>query len=119
MNKAIQIVSDDLNISIPEYTIAGEPHGNFFAHHWYVACNDHTDKNILVKKIDDALKSINDDYAVERGSALKELYLDILPESTFMDFMKLKGKIGGQHKFPRVIKGKMLEDWKQFLATKS
>jgi hypothetical protein len=116
MNKAIQMVSDELNISIPEFTVAGEPHGNFFAHHWYIACNDHADNKTLARKIDEALKSINDDYAVERGSALRDIYLDILPESTFMEFMKLKGKIGGQHKFPRVIKGKMLEDWKSFLG---
>jgi hypothetical protein len=30
--------------------------------------------------------------------------------------MKSKGKEGGQHKFPRVLKGKMLEDWNKFLA---
>ena len=33
----------------------------------------------------------------------------------FMDFMKHKGKIGGQHKFPRVLKGSMLKDWQSFL----
>jgi GH3 auxin-responsive promoter len=117
MNKAIQVVSNEMNISIPEYTVVGEPHGNFFAHHWYVACDDHANAEELRTKIDLALKDINDDYAVERGSALKEVYLDILPESSFMAFMKLKGKIGAQHKFPRVLKGKMLADWQQFLTT--
>jgi len=117
MNKAIQLVSKEMNISIPEYTVVGEPHGNFFAHHWYVACDDHANAEELRTKIDLALKEINDDYAVERGSALKEVYLDILPESSFMAFMKLKGKIGAQHKFPRVLKGKMLADWQQFLTT--
>ena len=29
--------------------------------------------------------------------------------------MSLKGKLGSQHKFPRVIKGKMLDDWNKFL----
>jgi hypothetical protein len=115
MNRAIQMVSDELNISIPEYTVSGEPLGKFFAHHWYVACDDHAHKETLMQKIDEALKQLNDDYAVERKSALKEVQLDILPESTFMEFMEMKGKIGGQHKFPRVIKGKMLEDWKNFL----
>jgi hypothetical protein len=32
-----------------------------------------------------------------------------------MDFMKWKGKVGGQHKFPRVLKGQMQEDWQAFL----
>jgi hypothetical protein len=116
MNKAIQLVSDELNISIPEYTVVGKPHGNFFAHHWYVACNDHVTGDVLIEKIDTALKALNDDYAVERSSALKEVHIDILPESKFMAFMERKGKVGGQHKFPRVLKGKMLEDWHAFLS---
>jgi len=115
MNKAIQLVSEELNISIPEYTVAGEPHQAFFAHRWYVACDDKIDKELLCRKIDESLKLLNDDYAVERGSALKEIHLEALPEKVFMDFMEHKGKVGGQHKFPRVLKGKMLEDWKSFL----
>ncbi len=116
MNKAIQLASEEMNISIPEFTVVGEPHGTFFAHHWYVACDDHADANALREKIDEHLQMLNDDYATERTSALKEVYLDILSEATFMEFMQLKGKMGGQHKFPRVLKGKMLEDWKLFLS---
>ncbi|MGO8055577.1 hypothetical protein, partial [Rhizobium leguminosarum] len=71
----------------------------------------------LRRKIDQHLKDLNDDYAVERNSALKEVYLTVLPESSFMEFMRVKGKIGGQHKFPRVMKGKMYEDWQKFLET--
>lgn len=63
------------------------------------------------------LMELNDDYAVERKSALKDVRLDVLPQSTFMEFLRLKGKIGGQHKFPRVLKGRMLDDWNRFLGT--
>jgi hypothetical protein len=117
MNKAIQLASESFNISIPEFTVAGVPYGNFFAHQWYVACNDKVDTTMLAKSIDEHLKALNDDYAVERNSALKEVFLEVLSEEQFMEFMKLKGKIGGQHKFPRVLKGKMLEDWQRFLKT--
>ena len=58
---------------------------------------------------------MNDDYAVERKSALKAVKLQVLSEQHFMDFMKMKEKVGGQHKFPRVLKGKMLADWQAFL----
>ena len=97
--------------------VVGEPHGNLFEHPWYVACDDRATADDIRNKIDAALKEINDDYAVERVSALRDVYLDILPEASFMEFMRLKGKIGSQHKFPRVLKGKMLADWKQFLET--
>lgn len=115
MNKAIQLASEELNISIPEFTVAGIPYDSFFAHHWFVACNDMVDKHTLASTIDQKLKELNDDYAVERKSALKAVFLDVLTEDQFMEFMRLKGKVGGQHKFPRVLKGKMLEDWQLFL----
>ncbi|MFX8335550.1 GH3 auxin-responsive promoter family protein, partial [Acinetobacter baumannii] len=87
------------------------PHGNFFAHQWYIACDDvKADPVKIGAFIDDCLKELNDDYAVERNSALKEVRLQVLKEEQFMDFMLKKGKIGGQHKFPRVLKGKMLDD---------
>ena len=65
--------------------------------------------------IDSCLNELNDDYAVERKSALKEIRLTVLKEEDFMNFMLSKGKVGGQHKFPRVLKGTMLTDWYQFL----
>jgi len=115
MNKAIEMASEELNISIPEFTVAGVPHGNFFAHHWYIATDDIADEKKLALRIDAKLKELNDDYEVERRHALKEVYVTVLSEKIFMDFMKSKGKQGGQHKFPRVLKGKMLEEWERFL----
>lgn len=117
MNSAIEQVSEELNICIPEYTVAGMPHQGFFAHQWYVACDDGVDENLLRDKIDEKLRQLNDDYAVERDSALKDVFLQKLPEQKFMHFLELKGKMGGQHKFPRVMKGKMFEDWNRYLDT--
>ncbi len=117
MNRAVQLVSEEMNISIPEFTVAGIPYNSFFAHHWYVACDDHVNSEELRIRLDANLKQLNDDYAVERKSALREVFLDVLPEDSFLEFMKQKGKMGGQHKFPRVVKGKMLQEWKKFVAT--
>ena len=115
MNKAIEMAGEELNIFIPEFTVAGVPHGTFFAHKWYIASNDNCNTEVLKNKIDQHLRKLNDDYATERDSALKEVFLEQLPEEKFMKFMELKGKLGSQHKFPRVMKGKMLEDWNRFL----
>ena len=117
MNKAIELVSEELNVSIPEYTVVGFPHDNMFAHRWYVATNDKVDAEQLCKRIDENLRQLNDDYATERDSALKEVFLEVLPEEKFLQFMEQKGKLGSQHKFPRVMKGKMLEQWNRFLQT--
>ncbi len=67
-------------------------------------------------RLDFHLKALNDDYAVERSAALKEVIVDIFPVQTFYDWMKSKGKVGGQNKFPRVMKSTMLEEWSSFLA---
>ncbi|HRG81493.1 MAG TPA: GH3 auxin-responsive promoter family protein [Chitinophagaceae bacterium] len=117
MNKAIELVSEEFNISIPEYTVVGFPFDNFFAHRWYVATNDTVDAHRLRDSIDEHLRALNDDYATERDSALKEVFLEVLPEEKFLKFMELKGKLGSQHKFPRVMKGKMLADWEKFLSS--
>jgi hypothetical protein len=117
MNKAIELVSEEFNISIPEYTVTGIPHGNFFAHRWYIATDDSVDTDQVRRRIDENLRLLNDDYATERDSALKEVYLEVLPEEKFLKFMELKGKLGSQHKFPRVMKGKMLQEWVHFVET--
>jgi hypothetical protein len=119
MNCAIKKVSEQMGVSIPEFTVAGIPYNNLFAHQWYIACDDHVNPGLLKKNLDDALKELNDDYAVERRHALKEVFIQILPEHIFLDFMRSKGKLGGQHKFPRVMKGHILQDWQHFIANQS
>lgn len=116
MNKAIQLVGEALNISIPEFTVAGVSHGDYFAHHWYIGCDDKIEPAEVRAQLDAQLKLLNDDYAVERGSALKEIIVDIYPTEKFLAFMEQKGKVGGQHKFPRVLKGTMLEEWNAFVG---
>jgi hypothetical protein len=116
MNNAIEMAADEMNLIIPEFTVAGVPHGNFFGHEWYIATDDKVDEEKLANVIDEKLKILNDDYAVERKHALQSVTVKVLGEDVFMNFMEWKGKMGGQHKFPRVLKGKMLEDWKAFLA---
>jgi hypothetical protein len=116
MNKAIEMVSDDLSISIREFTVAGVAHDTLFAHHWYVGTDDTVDAVDLRNRIDARLVQLNDDYAVERKHALKEITVTVLPTATFYKWMEAKGKMGGQHKFPRVLKKGLISEWDAFLA---
>jgi hypothetical protein len=118
MNKAIELVSEEFNISIPEYTVTGFAYEQFFAHRWYIATDGVVDAEQLRRRIDAQLRELNDDYAVERDSALKEVFLEVLPVNVFLQFMEQKGKLGSQHKFPRVMKGTMLAEWEQFLQSR-
>lgn len=118
MNKAVEMVASDLNIEIKEFTVAGIPHGSLFAHHWYLGVDTSVDVAQVREKLDMHLKQLNDDYAVERTAALKDVIVEVLPVTTFYEWMELKGKVGGQNKFPRVIKNAQLEDWQSFLSNR-
>lgn len=115
MNKAIEMASEELNIFIPEFTVAGVPYDGFFAHKWFIATDDKVNALQLSNLIDEKLKLLNDDYEVERKHALKSVEVEVLSEDTFLKFLARKGKVGGQHKFPRVLKGEILADWQLFL----
>ena len=117
MNQAVENVANELNVDINEFTVAGFRDGNTFAHHWYLGCDQPIDKEVAIQMIDNHLKVLNDDYCVERGEALGNLYIDVLPTNVFYDFMEKTGKIGGATKFPRVLKGKRYDDWKQFISS--
>jgi hypothetical protein len=112
MNRAVDLASEELNITINEYTVSGVNFQNLFAHQWYIGTNDKVDADLLRKSIDEHLKALNDDYRVERTAALKEVMVEIVPVDTFREWMRRQGKTGGQHKFPRVIKTDRLESWK-------
>ncbi|OJJ21056.1 GH3 auxin-responsive promoter [marine bacterium AO1-C] len=115
MNKAIELVAHECNIDVKEFTVAGIPHENLFAHKWYIGTNDQVNLDELKTKLDNRLKELNDDYAVERSAALKEIYVETLPTDVFLNWMKMKGKEGGQNKFPRVLRSSQYQEWEQYL----
>ena len=119
MNKAIELAANDLNITIKEFTVIGDHYENMFAHYWYVGTNDEVDHHVLKESIDAHLKRLNDDYRTERTSALKEVFVRVLPSRTFYDWMEKQGKVGGQNKFPRVLKGSKADNWRNYVEEKN
>lgn len=116
MNRAIKMLQDELGVEINEFTVGGIPYESMFAHRWYLGSNDKIDPLIARKKIDGYLKVLNDDYRVERLEAVKEVFVEILPIQTFYNYMEMKGKSGGAHKFPRVLKKDQLTQWQEYLS---
>ncbi len=115
MNQALKLTANDLGLSINEYCVVGKPNKGMFAHHWYIGTDKQTDAGVLKEKLDDYLQKLNDDYATERKHALNDVIITLLPNQTFIDFLASKNKLGGQSKFPRVLKGKQLNEWLAFL----
>ena len=116
MNQAIELVSEELDICVKEFTVAGVPDGSLFSHHWFVGTDDVVDAEVLRDRIDHHLKELNDDYAVERQHALKNVIVDPMPSETFYAWMRSQGKEGGQSKFPRVLKKDKLNSWFDFIG---
>jgi hypothetical protein len=115
MTRAISEVSEKLNIEIKEFTVAGIPYDKLFAHKWYIGTDQHIkDRDAFKQLLDKTLSRLNDDYAVERMAALKNVIVEVVPLKAFYDWLKMKGKEGGQHKFPRVI-GNQFGEWDEFV----
>ncbi|MES2679338.1 MAG: GH3 auxin-responsive promoter family protein [Bacteroidota bacterium] len=117
MNQAAKLVADEMDLEINEFCVVGIPYQGLFAHHWFIGTNKKADETTLKENLDKHLKLLNDDYAVERTHALKEILVTVLPNEAFIDFLASKNKLGGQSKFPRVLKGKNLNEWQAFLDT--
>jgi len=118
MNMAVKMAEDQLNIEIREFTVAGVDHGSMFAHKWFIGTDNKVEPEVLKTKIDENLKILNDDYRVERIAAIKDVIVQVLPSKVFYDWMRMKGKEGAQNKFPRVLKGKVLDEWEGFVKKK-
>jgi hypothetical protein len=58
----------------------------------------------FAEKLDKNLQNINSDYEAKRykNMALNNLTIQELPSGTFHNWMKKRGKLGGQHKIPRL-----------------
>lgn len=118
MNRAIQMLEEQMNISVQEFTVAGIKHSSMFAHKWYLGVQGDVsalDIDTIRNHIDQNLKDLNDDYRVERIAAIREVLIEPLPLQLFYDYMKLQGKEGGQNKFPRVLKGNNHLKWEEYL----
>jgi hypothetical protein len=111
LNRAIRMLQDELNVKISEFTITGIRVGNLFGHQWYLGTDDPLSTELASQLLDHYLQILNDDYRVERIEAIRTVRADVLPLQAFRDWMKVRGKEGGAHKFPRVLNTSQHEEW--------
>jgi len=115
LTRAIQMLEEELNVEVCEFTVAGVRYGSMFAHKWWIGSDDAMDADVVRNKLDEYLKLLNDDYRVERIAAIREVLVEVLPCSVFAEWMKIRGKEGGANKFPRVLKKDLLNEWEAYL----
>jgi len=116
MTRAVEMMGNELNADIREFTVAGIKYGSLFAHKWFLGTDDQLDPDAARESIDNNLKQLNDDYRVERIEAIKDVIVEVLPSKVFYSWMRDHGKEGAQNKFPRVVKTKQLDEWELYIA---
>lgn len=115
-DKAIAIASAKTNSVVKDYTAAPVffTEQNNGAHQWLIEFETSPgDLNLFTFELDEALKSLNSDYEAKRykNIALRLPLVHSLQKNTFNKWLKSKGKLGGQHKVPRLNnERKMIEE---------
>lgn len=105
--KALKVACERTNAQIREYTAAPiymEEHEKG-AHEWVIEFSKQpNDLSHFAELLDNELKSLNSDYEAKRykNMTLKKPNVRIVRDGTFYNWMKKKGKLGGQHKVPRL-----------------
>ena len=120
-DRALAMTCEALHAVVCEYTAApiyfeGAGRGG---HQWIVEFKEApANMEQFADLLDLNLQRLNSDYEAKRykGMALERLHLQSVPSGTFVEWMKHRGKYGGQHKVPRLANHReYIEDVLRFL----
>ena len=106
-DSAISIACEKTSAIVTDYTAApiyfsDDSNG---AHEWIIEFDkEPSDLNKFTFELDNALKSINSDYEAKRHKsiALRMPIITAAKKGTFNEWLRKKGKLGGQNKVPRL-----------------
>lgn len=104
---ALNLTCDKTNSIIKEYTVApifmeGKNNGG---HEWMIEFEKKPENlDYFTEILDNGLKSINSDYEAKRynNMTLAMPKIHVAKNGLFYEWLKQKGKLGGQHKVPRL-----------------
>ncbi|MFN6038339.1 MAG: GH3 auxin-responsive promoter family protein [Bacteroidota bacterium] len=116
--QALTEVSAKFKTSVVDFTVSVDFENS--RHEWYVELTDYTfEENNFIKNLDDSLRSLNLDYKLKRENDLimKSPIIHFVECNTFYNWMKNKGKLGGQNKVPRLSSSREhIEDLGRFIT---
>jgi hypothetical protein len=121
-DKAIAHAAEKTNAVVNDYTAAPVyfSENSNGAHEWLIEFEKEPDDfNNFIIELDDCLKNVNSDYEAKRHKniALRLPIVHKLPKGTFTEWLRGKGKLGGQHKVPRLSNERMMLE--EILAIKN
>ena len=102
-------------VDITEFTVAPQvnpPKGQLPYHEWFIEFGTAPkDMTAFALKVDKALQQKNIYYFdLIEGSILQPLIIRSLKKDAFIDYMRSKGKLGGQNKVPRLADDRKIAD---------
>ncbi len=105
--KALQIACEKTAAVITDFTAAPVYFNNHdnAAHEWAIEFEKAPGNlEYFAEVLDNALKSLNSDYEAKRyhNLILRPPLIHAVPPRTFYNWLKSRGKLGGQHKVPRL-----------------
>ncbi|HVE60185.1 MAG TPA: GH3 auxin-responsive promoter family protein [Chitinophagaceae bacterium] len=121
-DSAIASACKKTGAAVKDYTAAPVyfSHAENGAHEWLIAFNKEPEElSTFVFELDAALKNSNSDYEAKRYKdiALRMPIVQAVPADTFNNWLQSKGKLGGQHKVPRLSNDRrVLEEIKEFIT---
>ncbi len=103
--EALNFACCETGADVYEFTAApifmGE--GKRGAHEWLIEFkNPPADIEQFAELLDNQIQKLNSDYEAKRMLSLERLHIQIARPNLFNDWLKEKGKLGGQHKVPRL-----------------
>ena len=109
LDRAIETAAHETGVAVAEYTAASVMPDERVArggHMFVIECAGRApDAGAFAAVIERTLADGNDDYAAHRadGRGLRPTEVRFVPVGRFTDWMRARGKLGGQHKVPRVL----------------
>lgn len=114
-DKAIAMASNLTGAIVNDYTAAPVYFSESAngAHEWLIEFEKEPESlELFTKELDAALKSINSDYEAKRHKsiALGLPVVHAMKKGAFAEWLRSKGKLGGQHKVPRLSNDRTMID---------
>lgn len=121
--KALAIACQKCKVSMIDYTAAPLylQNNQSAAHEWLIEFENEPDNlDFFIETLDNALKSLNSDYEAKRyhNMILQLPIVRSMPKGTFYGWLKNKGKLGGQHKVPRLSNNRTIVEEIHALSNK-
>ena len=112
---ALSRACSELSAVVTEYTVAPIylTRSNQGAHQWIIEFEKRPDNlEQFAARLDQHLQAVNSDYKAKRQGdlALNPLSIESVPPGTFIRWMQKRGKVGGQHKIPRLANDRRYVD---------